>query len=145
MYRGFGVRVLVVEEQALAREAIREFLSVSPDVQELYTAGDGREAVDAVGAHRPDVMVIDVRLPDESGLQIARRVRRLYPATAVVLLADHDNPQYREAAVACGASAFVAKQEIAGQLMSAICLAAGSGSRDSLSSVVGRDAPAETD
>ena len=123
------MRILVVDDNELAREAIREFLSASPEVHGLYIACDGRQAVEAVTAHRPDVMVIDIGLPEGGGLQVADRVRRLFPETGVVVLADHDNAQYRRAAAECGASAFVAKQRMATQLMPAI-VSVGSGSRE---------------
>jgi DNA-binding NarL/FixJ family response regulator len=124
------VRILVVDDQPLAREAIREFLSADPEVDGLYTACDGRQAVDAVDVHRPDVVLIDIGLPDVNGLSVARRILRLYPETAVVMLGDHDNPQYRQAAAECGAAAFVAKQELARKLLPAISSSVGSGSRD---------------
>jgi DNA-binding NarL/FixJ family response regulator len=126
---GFGVRILVVDDNVLARDAIRDFLLGSGDFDGLYTACDGRQAVEVVTAHRPDVMVIDIGLPEGGGLTIADRVRRLFPETAVVVLADHDNAQYRQAAQECGASAFVAKQRMATQLLPAI-VSVGSGSRE---------------
>jgi two-component system, LytTR family, response regulator len=78
---GRRIRVLVAEDEAPARENLREYLAALPNVEVIAEAGDGRSALALADEHAPDLLFLDVRLPELSGLEVARRIR--HPAEIV--------------------------------------------------------------
>jgi two-component system, LytTR family, response regulator len=79
--RAVRARALIAEDEAPARESLREYLAASPDVEIVAEAVDGRSALALADAHAPDLLFLDVRLPELSGLEVARRIR--HPAEIV--------------------------------------------------------------
>lgn len=88
------VRVVIVDDHPILLEGTRACLSSAPDVRVVDTAGDGATALARVQTHVPDVLLLDIRLPDISGVEVARQVRSTYPSVAVVVLTGYDDPAY---------------------------------------------------
>jgi DNA-binding NarL/FixJ family response regulator len=110
-----GTRVLVVDDQAPFRAVVREMLTRA-GFEVVGEAADGAGALAAQRALRPDVVLIDVRLPDTSGVDIARTMTSGVGAPAVVLTSTDD---YRYAVAESGAAGFVAKSELSAELLRA--------------------------
>lgn len=115
MYRA---KVLLVDDDARFIKRVRQFLASETALEIVGEAGSGQDAIFKARELRPDLMLIDVRMPDVSGLEVTRQLKAEMPALTVIVLTIFDLQEYREAAVACGANAFVPKRDMQTQLLS---------------------------
>ena len=104
-----AVRVLVVDDQALVRAGFRMILEAEPDVEVVGEAADGIEAVAAVVRHQPDVVLMDVRMPNLDGIAATRRILEGESAAKVLMLTTFDLDEYVYEALRAGASGFLLK------------------------------------
>jgi DNA-binding NarL/FixJ family response regulator len=105
-----STRVLLVDDQALVRRGFRLILENEPDIEVVGEAGDGREAVDATRRHRPDVALVDIRMPVLDGLEATRRIiADPDNRTRVLILTTFDRDEYVFEALRVGASGFLLK------------------------------------
>jgi DNA-binding NarL/FixJ family response regulator len=114
--------VLVVDDQDLLRGSFRVLIDTAPDLVTVGEAGTGAEAVELARRHRPDVVLMDVRMPQLDGIQATRRICGS-PATAgvrVLILTTFDLDEYVYAALQAGASGFLLKNTPPGELLAAI-------------------------
>ena len=119
------MRVLLVDDEALIRTGMRMILEVEPDVEVAGEAGDGLEAVDMARRSRPDVVLMDIRMPRLDGLEATRRILSSPGlATRVVVLTTFEDDEYVFSALRAGASGFLLKTAPAGQLVDALRAAA---------------------
>ncbi|MFF8186922.1 response regulator [Microbacterium sp. NPDC016588] len=111
------IRVVVVDDQRLIRESIAEMLALQEGVSVVGSAGDGIECVEVVVAQRPDVVLMDVRMPRLDGVAAAGELRRLAPSVRVLMLTTFDDESYVRGAILAGAVGYIFKdrpiQEIA--------------------------------
>ncbi len=117
------VRVLIADDQQLIRDGIASLLAIQPGIEVVGTARDGREAVDMAVALAPDVVLMDVRMPECDGTQAAALVRRELPACQVVMLTTFDDEEYVVQALRAGAAGYLLKDLPATELASALRLA----------------------
>jgi DNA-binding NarL/FixJ family response regulator len=117
------VRVLVVDDQQLIREGIASLLSIQPGITVVGMASDGREAVEKAIALDPDVVLMDVRMPECDGAQATRRIHRELPRCQVVMLTTFDDEEYVIQALRAGAAGYLLKDLPARQLADAVRLA----------------------
>jgi DNA-binding NarL/FixJ family response regulator len=96
------VRVLVADDHAVVREGIRHVLEREPGFAVVAEARDGAEALAQAEAVRPDVVLLDISMPGESGLVVVGRLRRAVPEARVLILSMHDNTEYVLEAVGGG-------------------------------------------
>ena len=113
-----SIRVLIADDQALLRTGLRKILESEPEVEVVGEAADGVEAVEAGLRLRPDVVLMDVRMPRLDGLAAARRL--VGDATRVLMLTTFDLDEYVYEALRAGASGFLLKDAPAEQLVTAI-------------------------
>ncbi|MDH6136546.1 DNA-binding NarL/FixJ family response regulator [Kitasatospora sp. MAA4] len=104
-----AIRVVVADDQELVRAGFGMILDAQPDIEVVAEACNGAEAVEAVAAHRPDVLLLDVRMPVMDGLEAARRVCAEYAETKVIMLTTFDIDDYVYDALYAGASGFLLK------------------------------------
>jgi DNA-binding NarL/FixJ family response regulator len=102
-------RILLVEDDGLFRKILKQELSQWFTSVTIEEASDGKEAMAKVESFRPQLIFMDIRLPDESGLQLTQRIKAKYPAMKVLMLTSYDLPEYRQAATECGANHFFVK------------------------------------
>ena len=114
------IRVLVCDDHAVVREGIRHVLAGEPGFEVVGEAANGEQALALARAHRPDVVVLDVTMPGESGLRIAPRLRAAVPGARVLILSMHDNAEYVREGVRAGASGYLLKDSAAGELRLAV-------------------------
>ncbi|WP_030376061.1 response regulator [Streptomyces rimosus] len=103
------IRVLVVDDEALVRTGLRMILEPTDDIEVVAEAGDGREAITAAARHRPDVVLMDVRMPEMDGLTALRELRRSPDAPKVIMLTTFDLDDYVHSALRNGACGFLLK------------------------------------
>ncbi|WP_369134043.1 response regulator [Modestobacter sp. I12A-02662] len=103
------IRVLLAEDEELIREALVGLLERESDIEVVATAADGRQAIDRALAHRPDVAVVDLRMPVVDGIGVVTELGRALPACAGVILTGHGRPHVLRQALASGARGFLAK------------------------------------
>ncbi|MEU5670533.1 response regulator transcription factor [Micromonospora sp. NPDC047753] len=124
------IRVLIADDQALLRGSFRLLVDLSPDCTTVGEAGTGAEAVALTGQHRPDVVLMDVRMPEMDGIEATRRICA-DPATAdtrVIILTTFDLDEYVYGALRAGASGFLLKDTPPANLLTGIrVVAAGEG------------------
>jgi DNA-binding NarL/FixJ family response regulator len=118
------VRVLLADDEALMRAGIRAILATDPGIEVVAEAGDGRRAVELALAHRPDVALLDIRMPRVDGLLAAEELRRALPGTAVVVLTTFSEREYVERALAAGVSGFLLKSGDPRELIAGVSAAA---------------------
>lgn len=114
------IRVLLADDEELIRTAIAALLELEPDIEVVAQAADGRVAVDAARAHRPDVAVIDLDMPALDGLQVTTELAAVLPSCAVVILTGRGRPSHLQPALLAGASGFLAKGAPGGALADVI-------------------------
>jgi DNA-binding NarL/FixJ family response regulator len=119
-----SIRVLVVDDQALVRAGFVKLLEPEPDLQVVGEAGDGSEAVEAAQRARPDVILMDIRMPRLDGIEATRRIRARSRAARVLVLTTYDLDEYVFDALKAGASGFLLKDAPADQLVAGIRLIA---------------------
>jgi DNA-binding NarL/FixJ family response regulator len=118
-----SVKLLVVDDHEVVRTGIASLLSGS-NVKIVAEAQTSAEAVKMASKHKPDVILLDIRMPDGDGLDAMDRIKRSAPNASVVVLSTYDNPTYVARAVAAGASDYVLKGATRQELLAAISAAA---------------------
>jgi DNA-binding NarL/FixJ family response regulator len=103
------IRVLVADDEPMIRAGARAILASDPGIEVVAEAGDGREAVELALRHRPDVALLDIRMPRLDGLAAAAELRRALPEVAVVMLTTFGEDEYVVRALALGAGGFLLK------------------------------------
>lgn len=114
------IRVIVVDDHAVFREGTRRLLEQDPRLRVVAEAGGGAEAVRLVEEHHPDVLLLDLALPDFNGIEVARRVADVAPATRIAVLSAYDDPDYIVAALKAGVAAYLPKSVPAKEVIVAI-------------------------
>jgi two-component system response regulator NreC len=109
-----------VDDHAVLRAGLRMLLDAEPDMEVVGEAGDGAEALRRILGLAPDVVLLDVTMPDMDGLEVLRRVRDDFPQTRVLMLTMHDDEGYLREALAAGSSGYVLKRAADIELLSAI-------------------------
>jgi two-component system, NarL family, nitrate/nitrite response regulator NarL len=120
------LRVLVVDDHPIVREGVRRILEAAPDLVVIGEASDGASALALAARLLPDAAVVDVGLPDMSGLALVRLLKAQQPELTVVMLSMYDDAEYARESRLVGASAYVVKDSAATMLATQLRLAAGS-------------------
>jgi two-component system, NarL family, response regulator NreC len=115
-----SVRVLIVDDHAVFRAGLRLLINAESDLEAVGEAGNARDAVFQLRALKPDVVLLDVVMPDESGLDVLPTLLREHPETKVLILSMQDDPQYVRQAFANGASGYILKEAADTEVVGAI-------------------------
>ncbi len=115
-----SIRVVIADDQAMVRAGFRSLLSEEPDIDVVADAADGEQAVRAVRRFSPDVVLMDIRMPNVDGLEATRRIVEAGLATRVLILTTFDIDEYVYDGLRAGASGFLLKDASPEQLIAAI-------------------------
>jgi DNA-binding NarL/FixJ family response regulator len=102
-------RIVICDDQATFRELLSTVLGLEPGVEVVGEARDGREAIEVAGALRPDVLVLDLAMPELDGIEALPHIRSASPSTRVVIVTGFGSESVKQRALAAGASLFVEK------------------------------------
>jgi DNA-binding NarL/FixJ family response regulator len=114
------LRIVIADDHRLVRAGIRALLERMPEVEVVAEANDGREALELIAQHQPDVVLMDIAMPNLNGLEAAARVVRDYPKIRVIILSMHQNEAYFWQALRAGAAGYVLKKAAMSELESAL-------------------------
>lgn len=112
--------VLLADDHTLVRAGLRALIETLPDVTTVLEASDGREALDVVAAHRPDVVLMDIAMPRLNGLEAAALVAREHPGSRIIVLSMHGTEAHVLQALRAGAAGYLLKDAAAVELPLAI-------------------------
>jgi len=119
-----AIRLLLIDDHAVVRTGLRMLLETEPDIEIAGEAGTAAEGILAAAQLAPDVVLMDIGLPDRSGIEAAREIKNRTPATAVVALTIHEDEEYFFKMLEAGASGYVPKRAAPEELITAIRAAA---------------------
>lgn len=115
-----GIKVLLAEDHTIVREGFRLLLEAERDIEVLCEAESGRMAVDLALRRRPDVVLMDIAMPQLNGLEAARQILQVQPDARILILSAHEDDAYLEQALAIGVTGYLVKQTSANMLTTAI-------------------------
>ena len=114
------IRIVLADDHVLVRDGTRRILVQFPDLDVVGEAGDGEEALDLIGRLKPDVAVLDIRLPKLSGIDVVRRLGAVSPDTRVLMLTAYDDDEYILALLESGALGYLLKTARPAELIEAV-------------------------
>lgn len=104
-----SLRVLIADDHSILRAGLRALLTELPDTSVVADTGDGREVLELVKAHRPDIVLMDISLPGLNGLEATVRLTKEFPSTRVLILSMHSSEEYVVRALRSGAAGYLLK------------------------------------
>ena len=113
-------RILLVDDHPIMRHGLAQLIRMEPGLDVCGEAGSAADGLAAVGKIDPDVVVVDLTLPDKNGLELIKDIQAMYPGTRTIVLSMHDENLYAERALRAGARAYVMKETAAETLIRAI-------------------------
>jgi len=114
------IRILICDDHEVVREGLRTLLAGRSDMRVVAEAGTVADAVEAAARETPDIVIMDVRLPDGSGVEACRSIREILPATRVIMLTSYPDDEALYASIIAGASGYLLKQTRAKALIEAV-------------------------
>ena len=114
------IRVVLADDHVLVREGIRQFLEETDDIQVIGEAGNGAEVLQLVEKTSPDVAVLDIQMPEVTGIEATRRIKQHFPDVQVLILTAHDDDPYIRALLRAGADGYVLKTATSEELVKAV-------------------------
>jgi DNA-binding NarL/FixJ family response regulator len=114
------ISILLVDDNPFFLSIAADFLQAHDDLIVLSSAQGGKEALAQVQSLRPDVVLIDLSMPDLPGLEVIPRLRKMLPKAGIIALTSHDTDAYRRAALDVGADDFISKRAMSSDLLPAI-------------------------
>jgi hemolysin D len=114
------IKILLVDDQRVVREKLKSVLQEMPDLQVVGTAADGYGAIDRIEQLHPDVILLDLEMPGQGGLQTAQIIAQRYPQVKIIILSSHDDAENIGKALASGANGYIIKDRIGSEIAETI-------------------------
>jgi DNA-binding NarL/FixJ family response regulator len=115
-----GTRIFLLDDHTVLRQAVRVMLETEPDIEVVGEGADGREGIDGIARARPDVAIVDLKMPGVTGLFAIPEILRASPKTSILVFTMYNNPAYVYEAMHAGASGYVLKNSTKEELLRAI-------------------------
>lgn len=115
-----AIRLLIVDDQALVRQGLAQLLSLDDEIEIVGQGADGRQAIDMVGSTRPDVVLMDLRMPNVDGVTAIKQIREAHPEIRILVLTTFDDDESIVTAMQAGASGYLLKDAPSERLAAAI-------------------------
>ncbi len=123
--RHMTIKVAIADDHSLVRQGLRRYLDTADDIEVVGEAANGEEAIDLIDEASPDIVLLDIRMPEMDGLEAARKIRDRFPQVGVIMLTAYDDRQFVVEAVRAGARGYVLKARDAEHLIQTVRLVAG--------------------
>jgi len=114
------IRILLADDHAVVRDGIRALLEKQTDMAVIAEAADGREAAQLAGSLAPDVVIMDIAMPNMNGIEATRRILAAHPRTAVVVLSMHQDESYVLGSLKAGARGYLLKDSLRSEIVEAV-------------------------
>ncbi len=114
------IRLLIVDDQALVRQGLAQLLSLDEEIEIVGQGADGRQAIDMIGSCRPDVVLMDLRMPNVDGVTAIKKIREANPEIRILVLTTFDDDESIVTAMQAGASGYLLKDAPSERLAAAI-------------------------
>jgi DNA-binding NarL/FixJ family response regulator len=112
--------ILIVDDHPMMREGLAQLIDHEPDLQTSAQADSGARALELMAVSLPDLLLLDISLPDKSGIELTKDIQTLYPALPILVVSMHDESLYAERVLRAGGRGYIMKQEGGKKLMQAI-------------------------
>ena len=120
MIKKDAIRVLIADDHAIVREGLKQILADTKDIVVAGDAENGHDAIKLVRGCQCDVLLLDISMPDRSGIEVLKQIRKEHPKTAVLMLSMHREDQYAIRSLKAGAAGYLNKQSAPAELVNAI-------------------------
>ncbi len=114
------IRILIADDHGVLRAGLRVLLNAEPDMQVVGEAATGRETLRLASELRPDVVLLDLSMPDLGGIEVTRRIKTALPDTRVLILTVHEDERMLREAIRAGAAGYIVKRAVEAELINAI-------------------------
>lgn len=114
------IRVLLADDHIVMRDGLRALLNTAPDMEVVDSVGDGRQAVRQARATKPDIVIMDLGMPEMNGVEATRLLAERDPEVRVIILSMHSSAEHVHRALAAGAAGYVLKEAAAGEVLDAV-------------------------
>jgi DNA-binding NarL/FixJ family response regulator len=114
------ITVLLADDHAVVRDGLRYLLDAQPDIAVVAVAANGRAAVEEVEASRPNVVLLDIAMPEMNGITAAERIQELAPDTRIIILSMHSTSEHIFRALRAGAAGYLVKESAAQEVVTAV-------------------------
>ena len=121
------IKIILVDDQRLFREGVKRILEMEPNFEVVAEGDDGKEVVDLVQQYQPDVVLLDINMPEVNGVEATRQLMQKVPGPKVIILSIHDDEAYVTHAVKTGAAGYLLKEMDADALIEAVKVVAEGG------------------
>lgn len=115
-----AIRVVLADDHDVIRRGIRDFLTEAGDIQVVSEADNGAQALELIDRYQPDIAVLEVQMPQCSGIEVTRRLRAAGANLGILILTSYDDPPYIRAAIDAGANGYVLKSSEAEEIVEAV-------------------------
>ena len=113
-------KTLIVDDNRLNRDTLKELFARHFPSMIVEEASDGKETMEKVGSFQPDLIIMDLRLPDDSGLELTKKIKIMNSSVKVLIFTGHHYPEYREMAAQYGADGFLVKGEASKEILAMV-------------------------
>jgi len=114
------IRIVIVDDHTVVRQGLRLFLKLEPDFEIVGEASNGRQAVHEVKKLRPDIVIMDIAMPELNGIEATSYISKTCPEAQVIMLSVYDNTEYIFEAFKAGAKGYILKESVGEELVKAI-------------------------
>ncbi len=114
------IRVLLVDDHAIMRDGISALINLQDDIEIVGEASEGKEAIEKARELVPDVVIMDISMPEMDGLEATRRIKKKNPSVKVLVLTQHDNREYILSTIKSGSDGYLPKRALGSELVAAI-------------------------
>ena len=115
-----SIRILIADDHGVLRAGLRALLNAEPDFTVVGEAADGRQAIELTTQHQPDILLLDVSMPEPGGIEVTRQVKQACPQTRVLILTVHEDESLLQEAIQAGAAGYIIKRAVEAELINAV-------------------------